>query len=158
MKNTIRNSWPFIMELDNISQYKSLYDFPNKERLLFETGDHPFNLSESRKEVIIEVPLAGYSKENIKIYYSEQKNTLYVEAEYKNNNLKCDFVSSLKEIEETPYPLYKGITTKTQRFSWWCNIVNFESMKSKFENGLLTITIPKEKRTSCKELQELVIE
>jgi len=104
---------------------------------------YPYDIFTRGNVVYIEVPLAGYYKNNIKI-------------EVDNNILRLNVKCPESEKDNTNcYYIYKGISKRTLNFGWNLHEnVDRGAITSKFDNGLLRIIVPfKEKEKVVKEIE-----
>lgn len=100
----------------------------------------PIDLSETEKELIAKADLPGFSKDEIKLKITE--NTIEISAEKKKHIVqrgKNIFMQertfgAMKRIMPLPYA------------------VKPDEAKAKFENGVLTITMPKAEKRKAKEI------
>lgn len=104
---------------------------------------YPYDIFTRENVVYIEVPLAGYYKNNIKI-------------EVDNNILRLNVKSPESEGDDTICRyIHKGVSKKTLSFGW--NLpenVDKGAIASKFDNGLLRIIVPfKEKEKVTKQIE-----
>ncbi len=101
----------------------------------------PIDLSETEKELIAKADLPGLSKEEIKLKVTE--NSIEISAEKKR-----EAVQKGKNIfrQERSY----GSTKRVMPLPY---AVKPEESKAKFENGVLTVTMPKAEEKKVKEIR-----
>ncbi len=101
----------------------------------------PIDLSETEKELIAKADLPGFSKEEIKLKVTE--NSIEISAEKKR-----EIVQKGKNIfrQERSYGAMKRVMPLPYA-------VKPEESHAKFENGVLTITMPKSERKKIREIR-----
>ena len=113
------------------SLFKGLYDVLGKQpysgKIISNVSAPPYNIYRPNKNTeILEVSLAGFSKEQVNVYTKE--NTVHVEADTK--------------INKTNEYLNHGFATNKVT-AWYTLNEGMEVKDVKYENGLLTVTINK---------------
>lgn len=116
-------------ELDKV--FDSFFSDSYLDRFLNVKVDYPmdYSLSETDKEFYIDIPLAGHKKDDIVV--TVQDGYLNVEV---NGTTKRDDVKYFKQ----------SISHKSRKWKW--DIIDKgeeNGLSSKFEDGMLKITIPK---------------
>lgn len=133
---TLKNSWgsffdePFFVDV---------FDIFNPRLKV----NYPYDVYSNDEGAVIEVPLAGYKKENISL-----------SVEDKILKLK---VGSNSDIEkpDTKYS-HKGISRRTLSLSWnLADAFQEEAISTSFENGLLTISLKKSEKKEKKRVIEI---
>lgn len=104
--------------------------------VLNEKVSFPYDISSKHDTVYIDIPLAGYSKNDINLSLEDDILTLQVNEINKDNTI---------------FYLHNGIKKSSLRLSW--NIYNLDNntIKSTFKNGLLRISIEKKKKEDTKK-------
>ena len=89
------------------------------------------DVKQTEKEYLLEIELAGFSKEEIQLSY--EKGYLTVSA-------------NKKEEEEKKDEYLKRERSLTLSRSYYVGEVNKDGIKAKYENGILAVTIPKKEK------------
>lgn len=128
MNNTINNRWSsfsdelFLQDIFNIFNTKTTY---------------PYNIYTYKDKVIIEVPLAGYKRDNISLETDENVLSLRVSKKENTNDGKL---------------FHHGISNKDLLFRWNLNSnLDQDNIDSVFEDGLLTINIKAKQKQDTKK-------
>ncbi len=102
----------------------------------------PIDLRETENEVIVKADLPGFKKDEISIKATE--NTLDISAQHKEK--KVEKTKEMFKAEKKYGALRRFITLPAK--------VDYSKAEAKFENGLLTIKLPKkEKKKEAKEIK-----
>lgn len=105
-------------------------------------GSFPVDVSETEDELIVKADLPGFNKDEISIKATE--NTLEVVAQHKEK--KIEKTERMYKAERR-YGAYRRFLTLPVR-------VDYERTEANFENGVLTIRMPKkEKKKVGKEIK-----
>ena len=90
------------------------------------------DISENEKEYVLDIELAGYDKNEVKISFEDGYLTVKAEKSSENND---EDNSSYITRER-----YMGTVSR----SWYVGNIDKEQIKASFNNGILTVTVPKE--------------
>jgi HSP20 family molecular chaperone IbpA len=133
MSNILNNRWgslfdePFFQDIFNVFNTKTTY---------------PYNIDAYEDRVVIEIPLAGYKKDNISL-------------EVEDNILSLK-VSKKEEKDSTGKYMHKGISNRDLFFKWNLHSsLDSDSIQSTFEDGMLVITIKGKHKEKNKKLIEI---
>lgn len=96
---------------------------------------HPYDLYETADKQILEIPLAGFKKDQIKVELSEN-NTLSVIAEKEKDETPKEYI--IKKVKSDKIELYFSVLTS----------VDADHISTSFTDGLLVITLPKKKKNA----------
>lgn len=102
-------------------------DFPT----LFKGGDPKVDISETEKEVIVKADIPGINKEDIQLTVAEDSITLRGETK-----------TEKKEEKENFYQMERFYGSFSRTLPLPAPVKNREAI-AKYENGVLTVTIPK---------------
>lgn len=120
--------------------WKKPFGFGAGETLPWRMGAIPIGLSETDKELIARAELPGFSKEEIKLKITE--NTIEISAEKKKQLLQRGKNFFRRERSF-------GATKRTMALPY---AVKPDETKAKFENGILTVVMPKAEKRKAKEI------
>jgi len=125
---------PFDILVRNFFQDASQYSPLDQTKL-----SHPVDIYTNDKGLIFDVACTGIAKEDIEILLQD-------------NVLRINYTKA-KEEEDVDY-IHKGIAKRSFNFGWKIDS-KFDLSKAiaKFENGLLTISVPFAKGSELKTLQ-----
>ncbi len=135
MKNILTTSWPkasgfgVFGEIDKL--FSDVFGETIWDRFASVKTEYPmdYSYSESDSEIYIDIPLAGHKKEDIEVSISDGYLNVKVDGSTKRENVKY---------------FRNGISSKTRKWSWDILDKGLEdSVSSKFEDGMLKITITK---------------
>lgn len=104
------------------------------------------DIRENQKDYVVEAELPGIPKENIHLQY--EQGVLTIEASYQNEEQKKDKEGQLIKSERS----YGSIKRQ-----FLLDNVKEDDIKAKYQDGVLTITLPKAKPSSDKK-KEISIE
>jgi HSP20 family protein len=129
MRNNQFNSFvPFVQIVDDLLT-RTFHDFSGGQ--IFRNNTPAMNVLNLEKEIRLEVAAPGLDKNDFKIQV--EQNYLVVSAESKQENTETKEKFSRKEFS---YHSFKRMYELPEN-------INGESIAAKYENGILTINIPK---------------
>lgn len=99
----------------------------------FIQGSFKINIKENDKEYIVEAELPGVKKEEIKLELNEGKLNISVERENKVEEEKNNYVHKESSFTSMKRSIYLADATS-------------EDIKAKLDNGILSITVPKQQQ------------
>lgn len=93
-------------------------------------SSYPYNIVQKEGAVVLEYALAGFAKEDIKVYVEEDE-------------LKIEASEEVDEEKEEPNYLHQGIAKRDLKVSFKLGTtVDIGKIKSSFVDGLLTVEVP----------------
>lgn len=131
MNSILNNRW---VSLFDETFFQDVFDVLNSKT------SYPYNIHAYTDKVVVEVPLAGYKRDNISL-------------EIENNVLSLK-VTRKEEKDSSGKLVHHGIKNKELLFRWNLqSSLDQDSVESVFEDGLLTITIKaKQKQDNKKQI------
>ncbi|HPE75562.1 MAG TPA: Hsp20/alpha crystallin family protein [Draconibacterium sp.] len=105
------------------------------------------NIFETDKDFKLEVLLPGFAKEDVQINYHKNLLTIKVDKEQKEENINEGFKYAHREF---------GLFNFEKQFKV-PDSVNIESVDAKFENGILSIVLPKKEEALEKAPVEIKV-
>lgn len=118
---------PFFQDIFNVFNTKTTY---------------PYNIDAREDCVVVEIPLAGYKKENINLEIEE--------------NILSLKVSKKEEKDSTGKYIHKGISNRDLFFKWNLHSsLDSDNIESSFEDGMLKITIKARHKEKNKKLIQI---
>lgn len=119
---------------DEMNRIWSLMDRFFDESLGFSSGYYPIraDVKETENEYIVEAELPGVKKENIQVDVKDNTLTIKVEQKEEINEKRENYIRKERRM---------GTLCR----SFYLDNIKEEGIKAKFNNGVLTITLPKEK-------------
>lgn len=103
------------------------------------------NIIETEKSFLIEMAIPGYRKEEVKIIV--ENNVLTISHEQDENQEENDIRMVRREFRKNPF-------SRSFRLSRW---IESDKIEAKFENGVLTVKIPKKEEAIAKPVREIEI-
>jgi len=138
--NPTRDMWRMRDEMDNI--FRKFHTTNQENDLYFESDWSPqVDISETENGYIFKAELPGLSKDDVKITLKDDVLTLRGE---KKSNCKA---------EDQTYHLCEIVTGKFARSFRLHAPVEKEKINAAFENGILTMDIPKAEEAKPKEIE-----
>ena len=105
------------------------------------------NVFETEKDFRIELFLPGFVKEEVQLNYHKNLLTIKTEKEQKDENKDAEFKYSHREFGSFSFEKQFKVP----------NSVNTEAIDAKFENGILTVILPKKEEALEKAPVEIKI-
>jgi HSP20 family protein len=105
------------------------------------------NIFEKDKEFKIEMMLPGFAKEDVQINYHKNLLTIKVDKEQKEENAQEEFKFARREFGKFNFEKNFKIPDS----------VNIETVDAKFENGILSIVLPKKEEALEKAPVEIKV-
>ncbi len=103
---------------------------------LYESSDQiKVDIKEKEKEYVVEAEIPGFKKEDVTIELDEDRLTIAAQKSEQRDEEKENYIR--KE---------RSYSSMSRSFS--ISNVSSENIKAKFENGILTIILPKKEQTS----------
>jgi HSP20 family protein len=118
---------PIFQEFGNLSK---LIDLPNMP-VLFKGGEPKVDIIQNEKEVVVKADVPGVKKEDMQVTVTEDTVTFRGEAKSSVETKKEDVFHSER---------FYGCYSRTLPLP---ALVDSSNAKAKFEDGVLTVTIPK---------------
>ena len=116
------------------------YGWPSFERGTETTWTPRADIHETDKEILINVELPGINKKDVKV--EAKNNVLTISGERKEE----------KKIDEKNYYRIERHYGKFERSIGLPETVNPEKVSASFNNGVLTVTLPKTEKAKAKEI------
>ncbi|MFZ2339666.1 MAG: Hsp20/alpha crystallin family protein [Bacteroidales bacterium] len=123
-----------------------LFDWSNRNFSATNTTLPSVNIKESDDDFEVEVAAPGFAKDDFKIELNHELLTISSEKEI-NNEIKDDQHFTQREFS---YQSFSRSFTLP-------NIVDSEKIGAKYENGILSITIPKKEESKPKPARQIAI-
>jgi len=118
---------PLFQELGNMSKF---IDIPNMP-MLFKGGEPKVDIMQTEKEIVIKADVPGVKKEDIQVTVTEDAITFRGEAKSNVETKKENYFHSER---------FYGCFSRTLPLP---AMVDSTQAKAKFEDGVLTVTVPK---------------
>lgn len=118
---------PIFQELGNMSKFIDLPNMP----VLFKGGEPKVDIVQTDKEIVVKADVPGVKKEDMQVSVTEDTITFRGEAKSSSETKKEDFYHSER---------FYGCYCRTLPLP---SLVDSAKAKAKFEDGVLTVTIPK---------------
>jgi HSP20 family molecular chaperone IbpA len=131
------------------SIFTSFFDWPESifagwESSLYKTAQHPVDVYETNEYVVVEVPLAGFKKDDIKV--SVNNGSLSIQASIDNKNPDQDKKQVINRIKRNSVSINLN----------FAELVSEEIPEAKFEDGMLKISLHKKQKQKIEEKSILV--
>ncbi len=120
---------PLLQDLGNMPKLLDLPNFP----MLFKGGEPKVDIIQTENEVVIKADVPGIKKQDMKVTITEDSITFQGEVKSSTETKKEDFFHSER---------FYGCFSRTLPLP---TLVDSTQSKAKFEEGVLTVTVPKVK-------------
>lgn len=125
-----------LFDMDSI--FESYFNGSMMPSMLNSAGNQmKVDIKENENEYVIDAELPGVNKEDINIELKDERLTIAVQR------------NEVTEEEKDNY-IRKERRMSSMARSFWVDNINREDIKAKFENGVLTISLPKAENTKTK--------